>query len=85
MSVLPENEQVIKLNHDDAEEEGWVDTHHGIGQFNSDIILQCLSLITYSYQTCPTRAMGYVGYQNLKNYYNFSLALVLKQNFHCHV
>lgn len=31
MSVLPENEQVIKLNQDDAEEEGWVDTHHGIG------------------------------------------------------
>ncbi|XP_003388998.1 PREDICTED: ubiquitin-like-conjugating enzyme ATG3 [Amphimedon queenslandica] len=30
MSVLPENEKVIKLNQDDAEDEGWVDTHHGI-------------------------------------------------------
>ena len=31
MAVLPDNETVIKLNQDDAEEEGWVDTHHGIG------------------------------------------------------
>ena len=29
MSVLPENEKVVKLNKDDAEEEGWIDTHHG--------------------------------------------------------
>ena len=29
MSILPENEKVIKLNKDDSEEEGWVDTHHG--------------------------------------------------------
>ena len=31
MSVAPENEKVIKLNQDDDDEEGWVDTHHGIG------------------------------------------------------
>ena len=30
MSVLPENEKVIKL--DQGDEEGWVDTHHGIGE-----------------------------------------------------
>ena len=29
MSILPENEKVIKLNNDDSEEEGWIDTHHG--------------------------------------------------------
>ena len=30
MSVLPENEKIIKL--DQGDEEGWVDTHHGIGE-----------------------------------------------------
>jgi len=29
MEVLPENEKVIKLN-DDDDDEGWVDTHHGV-------------------------------------------------------
>ena len=29
MSVIPENEKVIKFNQDD---EGWVDTHHGISE-----------------------------------------------------
>ena len=29
MSVIPENEKVIKLDQDD---EGWVDTHHGISE-----------------------------------------------------
>jgi len=28
MAVLPENEKVIKL--DQTDEEGWVDTHHGL-------------------------------------------------------
>lgn len=28
MEVLPENEKVIKLTDDD--DEGWVDTHHGV-------------------------------------------------------
>ena len=31
MSVLPENEKVIKLDQDD---EGWVDTHHGISELH---------------------------------------------------
>ena len=30
MEVLPENEKIIKL--DQGDEEGWVDTHHGIGE-----------------------------------------------------
>ena len=30
MAVLPENEKIIKL--DQGDEEGWVDTHHGIGE-----------------------------------------------------
>ena len=30
MAVLPENEKVIKL--DQTDEEGWVDTHHGLGE-----------------------------------------------------
>lgn len=30
MSVIPENERVVKLNTDDPEDEGWVDTHHGV-------------------------------------------------------
>ena len=30
MSVIPENEKVIKLDQDD--DEGWVDTHHGVGK-----------------------------------------------------
>jgi hypothetical protein len=30
MSVIPENEKVIKLDKDD--DEGWVDTHHGVGK-----------------------------------------------------
>lgn len=30
MSVIPENEKVIRLDEDD--EEGWVDTHHGVGK-----------------------------------------------------
>ena len=29
MAVIPENEKVIKLDQDD---EGWVDTHHGISE-----------------------------------------------------
>ena len=29
MSVIPENEQIVKLDQDD---EGWVDTHHGISE-----------------------------------------------------
>ena len=29
MNVLPENEKVIKLDQDD---EGWVDTHHGLSE-----------------------------------------------------
>ena len=29
MSVIPENEKVIKLDQDD---DGWVDTHHGISE-----------------------------------------------------
>ena len=28
MSVLPENEKIVRLDQDD--EEGWVDTHHGL-------------------------------------------------------
>lgn len=28
MQVIPENEKVIKLDQDD--DEGWVDTHHGL-------------------------------------------------------
>ena len=32
MAVLPENEKVIKLQDGDADEEGWVDTHHGLGE-----------------------------------------------------
>ena len=30
MEVLPENEKIIKV--DQGDEEGWVDTHHGIGE-----------------------------------------------------
>ena len=30
MSVIPENEKVIRLDQDD--DEGWVDTHHGVGE-----------------------------------------------------
>ena len=30
MAVIPENEKVIKLDQDD--DEGWVDTHHGVGE-----------------------------------------------------
>lgn len=30
MAVIPENEKVIKLDGDD--DEGWVDTHHGISE-----------------------------------------------------
>lgn len=32
MAVLPENEKVIKLQDGDADEEGWVDTHHGLSE-----------------------------------------------------
>ena len=35
MSVIPENEKVIKLDQDD---EGWVDTHHGISEPNYYIV-----------------------------------------------
>lgn len=30
MAVIPENEKIIKL--DDDDDEGWVDTHHGVGK-----------------------------------------------------
>ncbi len=30
MAVIPENEKVIRVDQND--EEGWVDTHHGVGK-----------------------------------------------------
>ncbi len=30
MSVIPENERIVRV--DESDEEGWVDTHHGIGE-----------------------------------------------------
>ncbi len=43
MKVIPENEKVIRLDGDD--DEGWVDTHHGVSE--------CMyTLCGVSYEIC---------------------------------
>lgn len=37
MSVIPENEKIVRVDQDD--DEGWVDTHHGLGQTTNHVFV----------------------------------------------
>ena len=47
MEVLPENEKVIKLSDDD---DGWVDTHHGVALEQTTEAVQDMKLDTNKLQ-----------------------------------
>jgi len=34
MKVIPENEKVIQVGGSGDDDEGWVDTHHGVSEYN---------------------------------------------------
>ena len=48
MEVLPENEKVIKLSDDD---DGWVDTHHGVALEQITEAVQDMKLNTKQQET----------------------------------
>ena len=51
MEVLPENEKVIKLSDDD---DGWVDTHHGVALEQMAEAVQDMKLDTKQQQATAT-------------------------------
>ena len=52
MRVIPENEKLIQLEGNDDEDEGWVDTHHGVSKSVYTIVSTLSIHIAYSIVYC---------------------------------
>ncbi len=55
MRVIPENEKLIQLDGNDDDDEGWVDTHHGVSKSAYAIVStlhMASSIIFYLFFVC---------------------------------